>query len=120
MNNNWEDSAKSTMEKLLQLEENWNSYDSAPVDPEKAEAALSLLKSWLPEQSKDPWIVPTALGGVQVEAHDDNNNRSIEIEFIHDDKERDTIMIEVLLRVPVGDTEMEDSIGDQLNKILNS
>jgi len=54
---------------LLELEPNWDSYGALPIEAAHAEAILNLLAEVLGDDAPTPSVVPTSIGGVQVEWH---------------------------------------------------
>ena len=65
----WIDHAVESLNSLLALEENWDSYGASRVDPETAIATLELLASIMETPLVPPSIVPTCRGNIQLEWH---------------------------------------------------
>jgi hypothetical protein len=66
-----------SLQELLQLPENWNSYGARPIVPEWAASALKLLVKMAPADTPVPIVVPTTRGGVLLEWH----MRAIDLEI---------------------------------------
>lgn len=64
---------------LLQLKENWNSYGGKPVQKGPMAAALAFIENMMRTPTPKPQMVPTSMGGVQLEWHE--HGIDIEIEF---------------------------------------
>lgn len=69
---------------ILALPQNWDSYDAPQVSTQCAESAIRILSSILNADSPPPTIVPTALGGMQIEWH--RNGIDLEIEITPEQK----------------------------------
>jgi len=70
---------KLELEKLLQLEPNWDTYGGSQIDPKCVAAALNLLSNILLDSTALPSVVPTSRGGLQLEWH--ACGADLEIEF---------------------------------------
>jgi hypothetical protein len=71
-----------TIESMLaafESEPNWDSYGARPVDKKSIEIAVSLLLTILRENSPEPAVVPTSIGGVQLEWHKGGIDLEIEV-----------------------------------------
>lgn len=64
---------------FLDLPENWNSYRSRRIDVSLVKDALNILTMLLAPGTRTPDVVPTALGGVQIEWHTSDADLEIEI-----------------------------------------
>ena len=64
---------------LLSLEENWDSYGAKRVSFHSAVAMLNLIPSIAAAESPVPTLVPTNVGGIQLEWHENNIDLEIEI-----------------------------------------
>src|SRR5688500_2732476 len=65
----WFGPTRRSIQELLQLPENWNSYGARPIDPELAASALRLLVKVAPTDAPPPIVVPTTRGGILLEWH---------------------------------------------------
>lgn len=61
---------------LMTLPENWDSYGARPIDPRFVYYGLSLLNDLMRKRTPSPAMVPTSMGGIQLEWH----NRGIDLE----------------------------------------
>jgi hypothetical protein len=68
-----------TLSSLLALPTNWDSYGARPIDPQCVAYALNLLRSTMRPETPAPAVVPTSLGGVQIEWHTKGLDLEIEI-----------------------------------------
>jgi len=66
---NWFAPTAMAVARLLELEPNWDSYGAPPVERVHAEAILNLLTEVMEDDTPVPAVVPTSIGGVQVEWH---------------------------------------------------
>lgn len=57
------------IDRLMNLEPNWNSYSSVRIQESKVRALYRSLMNLLDSQAVAPTVVPTASGGVQAEWH---------------------------------------------------
>jgi len=76
----WFVPVRNSVDELLSLHENWDSYGAAPIRQEFVASASSLLHSIMDQDTPLPAIVPTTPGGVQIEWHRDGIDLEIEIE----------------------------------------
>ena len=67
----WLSEAKAKVQKLGKLQPNWNSYGALVPTPEAIKGAILLLHFVDELELPMPQIVPTAVGGIQLEWHDD-------------------------------------------------
>lgn len=65
----WLNSTLNQLQVLAELHENWDSHGSSPITKESVSAALHFLEQHLPSGAKEPTIVPTSAGGLQLEWH---------------------------------------------------
>jgi hypothetical protein len=65
--------------RFLNLGENWNSYRSRTIDQNLVEEGLRLAAMVLMPGRRAPAIVPTAVGGVQLEWHSADEDLEIEV-----------------------------------------
>jgi hypothetical protein len=65
----WVLSMTEAIAELLELPSGWNSYHARPVALSSAQSAIELLKRVMSDMTPAPDIVPTSLGGVQLEWH---------------------------------------------------
>jgi len=65
----WLESTANSLEELLWLEPNWDSYGALRVDVQRVRMALELLTNIMQGQTPAPQLVPTNRGGLQMEWH---------------------------------------------------
>src|SRR5260370_22720333 len=65
---------------LLELSDNRDSYGAVAIRPEYAAYALGLLQSIMDSETVAPSVVPTNLGGIQIEWHASGIDLEIEVE----------------------------------------
>ncbi|MBI3817453.1 MAG: hypothetical protein HY286_02090 [Planctomycetes bacterium] len=65
----WIQPVFAQVEKLAQLEANWDSYGALPLSEKAAMLAIRLLANVLSRDSIPPAVIPTNLGGLQLEWH---------------------------------------------------
>ena len=75
----WLPEAVASLNSLLALGENWDSYGACTVSEEVALVTLRLLQSVMGEQTPLPSIVPTPSGNIQLEWH--KSGIDLEVEF---------------------------------------
>lgn len=76
----WLETISKSIQKLLLLKENWDSYGGKPVTSSAVRAALNEVL-WMNSQVLEPWIVPTSEGGLQLEWHGRNHqNEAVDVE----------------------------------------
>lgn len=63
----WFEDATKRLQDLLMLKPNWDSYGAHVIQPECVSAARSFLSECVGKNTPAPAIVPTPLGGIQVE-----------------------------------------------------
>jgi hypothetical protein len=73
----WENPTAEALDSLLTLPPNWDSYGARPVDHGCAAYALEVLRSIMGDNTPPPQVVPTSVGGVQLEWHE----RGIDVEI---------------------------------------
>jgi hypothetical protein len=76
----WQHSIRQNIAELLDLSDNWDSYGAVAIRPEYAASALGLLQSIMDSEIVAPSIVPTNLGGIQIEWHAGGIDLEIEVE----------------------------------------
>src|SRR6476659_749758 len=76
----WLAKADETLQTLLALPPNWNSYGARTIQPDVVQATSSLLHDIARDDTPQPAIVPTVRGGVQLEWHTRGVDLEIEIE----------------------------------------
>jgi len=76
----WVKPAFSKLQELVDLEPGWDSYDADSVVSESIVSAVAILNNTMPPDTKNPWIVPTVHGGIQMEWHKPQVDLEIEIE----------------------------------------
>jgi hypothetical protein len=75
----WWPAAVARFRELLTLDEGWDTYGSPPIDRNMVDQAVVCAWALGRNITAAPWIVPTSVGGVQLEWHGDE--RTIEITF---------------------------------------
>ena len=75
----WLEQNEATLEELLKLPANWNSYGAAPIRPDAVEAARDVLGKIVRSDTPPPAVVPTVRGGIQLEWHTQGIDLEIEI-----------------------------------------
>ena len=75
----WLEQNEATLEELLKLPANWNSYGAAPIRPDAVEAARDVLGKIVRSDTPQPAVVPTVRGGIQLEWHTHGIDLEIEI-----------------------------------------
>src|SRR5438552_408831 len=75
----WLTQCDATLDELLALPPNWNSYEAAAVRPSAIRTAKHLLAKVIRSNTPQPAIVPTIPGGVQLEWHTHGIDLEIEI-----------------------------------------
>lgn len=65
----WLQSVFDSIQPLMRLGPNWDSYGAPPIDPVRVFRAVQLLISIMQQDTPAPAIVPTSSGGVQMEWH---------------------------------------------------
>jgi hypothetical protein len=78
----WFKSIRQNVANLLDLSENWDSFGASAIKLEYAESALSLLQSIMDSETLTPSIVPTSVGGLQMEWHAKGIDLEVEVESI--------------------------------------
>ncbi len=76
----WQYSIRRNIAELLDLSDNWDSYGAVAIRPEYAASALGLLQSIMDSETIAPSVVPTNLGGIQIEWHAGGIDLEIEVE----------------------------------------
>ena len=69
-----------SLERLLRLGPDWDTYGGCPLDPECVNAALELAFQSFRDDTPAPSVVPTSRGGLQFEWH--TGGVDFEIEFL--------------------------------------
>lgn len=78
----WLRAAQHKISELTQLQENWDSYGSPPIQPSAIEQASESLKYLSVLHLPHPQIFPVPGGGLQIEFQQEG--RELEIEFLPD------------------------------------
>jgi hypothetical protein len=76
----WLESTIQTLNELLSLPADWDSYGARPIDPTTAIFSLQLLSEVMGPNVPAPLVVPTNRGGVQLEWHTRGIDLEIEIQ----------------------------------------
>jgi len=82
----WLGTILESLQRLLLLQENWDSYGGKQITSAAAREALESV-IWMSSQVLQPWIVPTSKGGLQIEWHgrnEANQNVEVEVEILPD------------------------------------
>ena len=75
----WISEAVDSLNSLLALEENWDSYGARKVGPEAAFAAIVLLHHVMDDRTPAPSIIPTPSGNIQLEWHRSKIDLEVEV-----------------------------------------
>jgi hypothetical protein len=75
----WWPAAVERFRELLALEHGWDTYSAPRIDRGVVDQAILFAWKFGPGISTAPWIVPTSLGGLQLEWHEDD--RAVEVAF---------------------------------------
>src|SRR5437764_330498 len=65
----WWPEAEDRLSELLALREGWDTYSAPPVADEVVHAVIAFLWLFATDAKTTPWVVPTSLGGLQLEWH---------------------------------------------------
>jgi hypothetical protein len=65
----WLTETEETLQKLLGLPQNWNSYGARTIQPHNVRSAIQLLRQIAGHDTPRPIVIPTVRGGVQLEWH---------------------------------------------------
>jgi len=84
MTNLWLGPTLTAMNGLLKLEEGWDTFGGAKINPSRAMDALVFLLATMRDDTPTPSVVPTSSGGVQIEWS--VNGINLEIEFVREGK----------------------------------
>ena len=76
----WVEPTVGSLERLLRLGPDWDTYGGSPVDPKCVAAALELASGTFRDDTPAPSVVPTSRGGLQFEWH--TGGADLEIEFL--------------------------------------
>lgn len=66
---NWLYSALNKLQTLATMPENWDSHGGSAITAEAIFATLKFMAQYLSDRTKEPSIVPTSAGGLQLEWH---------------------------------------------------
>lgn len=75
----WLDQLKASLDELLQLKPDWDSYGGLRINPGSIKHALKLAYEIFPDDIPPPSVVPTSRGGVQYEWHCGDIDLEVEI-----------------------------------------
>jgi hypothetical protein len=75
----WQATVVRSITDLLRLPENWNSYGSQSVRYDTAMFAIVILENIMASGTPIPSVVPTALGGIQFEWHENDIDFEIDV-----------------------------------------
>ena len=76
----WVAPTVKALNRLLRLEDNWDSYGAHPVRLDCVKGALELLVSIMRDETPAPTLVPTNRGAIQIEWHTRGVDLEIEVE----------------------------------------
>lgn len=76
----WLAPVTSSIQRLLSLKPNWDSYGSLPVNPEAAVSALRFLGWATRWNTVPPHLIPTSSGDIQLEWHLNGFDLEIEVD----------------------------------------
>lgn len=106
----WLADVNQEIEALLALPENWNSYNARSVRREAALSAQHLIQETVRADTPRPIVMPTPVGGIQIEWH----TRGVDLEIEIDERGR----IEALWGVPEEGIEEEIEVtGAELSAV---
>jgi hypothetical protein len=72
------------MDKFTQLPKGWDSYDASPLRADVPAFAMAVLKAIMKPHTPLPQVVPTSVGGVQMEWHQNNVDLEMHITAPHE------------------------------------
>lgn len=75
----WHEPTLASLQRVLNLPRNWDSYGARTIDPATVYQAIQLIFPMLGPRTPTPAVVPTSCGGVQFEWH--TRGIDLEIEF---------------------------------------
>ncbi|HEY6323894.1 MAG TPA: hypothetical protein VJA16_20310 [Thermoanaerobaculia bacterium] len=75
----WMPDAVHDLEQLSILGHNWDSYRARPILPDNIVTALEVLLTLVKKDTPRPYVVPTVIGGVQLEWHTLRADLEIEV-----------------------------------------
>jgi hypothetical protein len=78
--NHWRDQIVQTIDELLALEEDWDSYGANRISPKACERTLALLDAIMTDDTAAPQVAPLSCGGIQLEWHQDGYDIEIGIQ----------------------------------------
>jgi hypothetical protein len=76
----WLPAVIESLQELLDLQEDWDTYGSGRIAPAAAAEALVLVINLMSDGAKLPSIVPMSSGGIQLEWHDDRVDIEAEVD----------------------------------------
>ena len=79
-----------TLRRILELEEDWDSYGAPQIDLGAAGLAIFLLSKHLRENTPKPHIGPSSAGGVTIEWH----TKNVEIEMCCENSQEVSVLFE--------------------------
>ncbi|HEX5483393.1 MAG TPA: hypothetical protein VFZ08_12280 [Terriglobia bacterium] len=89
---NWARDVVDGLLDLMDLRPNWDSYGAGPIEGRAVERAVPLLFQLMTDDSPSPSTIPTSMGGIQLEWHQQGIDLEITIPpiglvtaFVHDD-----------------------------------
>lgn len=103
----WRSEVALKVSELLDLSDNWDSYDAPPIRSETGAFAMQILSMFATPETPVPSVVPSPVGGIQFEWHIADLDFEIhvaapyEVEFLFDDHR---------IEEPVSDT-LSDDLG---------
>jgi hypothetical protein len=75
----WEREVLKRLASYTRLEQGWDSYQAQPVSMDTAFFAMLILESIMMSRTPVPQVVPTAMGGVQLEWHENDVDLEIHV-----------------------------------------
>jgi hypothetical protein len=80
----WQKDSVSKLIELVALPENWDGYGASPIGRDVAFFALEILQGSLGERTPKPSVVPTSVGGIQLEWHEKGIDLELQIIGIYE------------------------------------
>ena len=108
----WVEPTVQSLEQLLQLEPNWDTYGGSPIAPGCVVAALKLVFDILRDDTPAPSVVPTSRGGLQLEWH--TRGVDLEVEFLS------ATRVCGLFEDTIDDTSWEEDLSSDLRPLVDA
>ncbi len=75
----WLSGSINTLNTILALKQNWDSYGAYPIHPKTAVTTIQILMAVMKDRTPSPAIVPTPSGSIQLEWHRSGIDLEVEI-----------------------------------------